>query len=104
MPKTLADFHGIVNAEDYFEFFELPYDPKIVNVNRLHILQKFSQFMQTINPDTTADEAEILNQYRVALQNAYNLFITSSPLEQKLFKVFQNKPQNVVMLSDISIE
>ena len=102
MSGTLAEFNRLVNAEEYFEFFGLSYDSQFVNVNRLHILQKFSSFIKTIDsesPDLT--ESEKLERYQTALQQAYNTFITSSPLDEKLFKVFNDKPQNVVLLSEI---
>lgn len=102
MSETLAQFNQLVNAEEYFEFFGMPYDQTFVNVNRLHILQKFSSFVKAIDaesPDLT--EAEKLEQYQTALQQAYDTFLTSSPLNEKLFKVFNRKPQNVVMLSEI---
>jgi nitrogenase-stabilizing/protective protein len=102
MSGTLAEFNKLVNAEEYFEFFGLPYDPQFVNVNRLHILQKFSSFMKAIDleaPDLT--EPEKLERYQTALQQAYDTFVTSSPQDEKLFKVFNEKPQNVVMLSEI---
>ena len=102
--KTLAQFNQLKDAEEYFEFFDLSYDPKIVNVNRLHILRKFSQLARAVNEDKTQSEEEILLAYRKALQVAYNLFLNSSGVEQKLFKVFQDKPKNVVMLSDIAME
>ena len=102
MNKTLADFNRLVDAEEYFEFFDLPYDPQIVSVNRLHILQKFSQLIQAPEGETNElTEEEKLKQYRTALQNAYNLFLTSTPVEQKLFKVFKEKPKNVVLISEI---
>ena len=102
MNKTLADFNRLVDAEEYFEFFDLPYDPQIVSVNRLHILQKFSQLIQSSEREAAElSEAEKLNQYRTALQQAYNLFLTSTPVEQKLFKVFNEKPKNVVLISEI---
>lgn len=99
---TLAQFNQLHDAEEYLEFFGLPYDPQIVNVNRLHILRKFSQLMQA--EDKSQGEAELLGAYRQDLQNAYSLFVTSSSVEQKLFKVFQDRPKNVVMLSDITLE
>jgi nitrogenase-stabilizing/protective protein len=102
MSRTLAQFNQLTDAEQFFEFFELPYDANIVNVNRLHILQKFSQLIQQID-ETNAElsEAEKLSQYQSALQEAYQLFLASNSLEQKLFKVFNEKPQNVVLLTDI---
>ena len=102
LTHTLAQFNQLKDAEDYFQFFGLTYDPKVVNVNRLHILRKFSQLVQ--DEDKSQPEAQRLKAYRQALQTAYNLFLTSTSVEQKLFKVFQDRPKNVVMLSDIVVE
>jgi nitrogenase-stabilizing/protective protein len=102
MSGTLAEFKQLVNAEEYLEFFGLSYDPQFVNVNRLHILQKFSTLIKTINAESSdLSESEQLERYKVALEQAYSTFTTSSPLDEKLFKVFNDKPQNVVMLSEI---
>lgn len=102
MAKTLAEFNQLVNAEEYFEFFGLPYEPQFVNVNRLHILQKFSTLIKAIDAENTElTDAEKLEQYQGALDQAYKTFTTSSPLDQKLFKVFNDKPHNVVLLSEI---
>lgn len=109
MSGTLAEFHQIVDAEQYFEFFKLPYDPQIVNVNRLHILQKFSQLVKAIDKDndlnsTVSSDAERLAAYRNALEEAYGVFLTSNAVEQKLFKVFNQKPQNIVLLSELNAD
>lgn len=100
--KNLAEFRKLTDAEAYFDFFDLPYSPQVVNINRLHILRKFSRLTAEINQQQ--DEALVLGNYRQALQMAYEVFLTSSSVEQKLFKVFQDKPKNVVMLSDIALE
>lgn len=102
--QSLAQFKQLTDAEAYFEFFDLAYDPQILNVNRLHILRKFSQLIQMIDADETLSEFDRLAAYRQSLLAAYGIFVTSSGVEQKLFKVFQTKPQNVVMLSDITVE
>lgn len=102
MGKTLAEFNQLVDAEQYFEFFELSYEPQTVSVNRLHILKQFSNLVKERASELTGlSEAKTLDQYRLALQQAYDLFLTSNSLEQKLFKVFNEKPQNVVLLSDL---
>ena len=102
LPKTLTQFNQLHDAEEYFQFFGLPFDPQVVNINRLHILRKFSQFMAAV--DSNLSDAEKLDAYRQALQSAYEVFLTSSSVEEKLFKVFQQKPKNVVMMSDIEME
>ena len=99
---SLSQFNQLKDAEEYFQFFGLSYDPQVVNVNRLHILRKFSQFVQAV--DKNQSEAELLAAYSQELRNAYDLFLTSNSVEQKLFKVFQDRPSNVVMVSDIEVE
>ncbi|MFB2939289.1 nitrogenase-stabilizing/protective protein NifW [Aerosakkonemataceae cyanobacterium BLCC-F154] len=102
MTQSLAEFRKLTDAEQYFQFFELPYEQQLVNVNRLHILKKFSQLMAEIDANFPNDsDEEKLAKYKDALIDAYNLFITSSGVEQKLFKVFKEKPKNVVLLSDL---
>ena len=103
MTGTLEEFNKLTNAEDFFEFLALPYDSKVVNVNRLHILQKFSQLKAEVDQETS-DPQEKLSRYRSALQSAYELFLSSSAPEQKLFKVFQDAKPNVVLVSEIKEE
>lgn len=105
MSGTLAEFNQLTDAEQYFEFFNLPYDPTIVNVNRLHILRKFSSYMEEINTQSTeASETEILDQYSQALQQAYNVFLSSTPVQEKLFKVFNDKAKGVVLLNEVGVD
>jgi nitrogenase-stabilizing/protective protein len=104
MTLNIAEFKKITDAEDYFQFFQLPYDAKVVNVNRLHILKQFAKNMNEIDtnfPDLS--ESETLDRYKDALVHAYEVFLTSSPLETKLFKVFHDQPKGVVRLGDIKI-
>lgn len=104
MSPTLTTFNTLSTAEEYLNFFNIPFDPHIVSINRLHILQKFSQAVRRIDQDGSLSEGDRLAHYREALQNAYSLFLTSSPLEQKLFKMFKQKHGNVVLLSEIVTE
>ena len=102
-PKTLTAFQKLVDAEDYLQFFDIEYDREFVNVNRLHILKQFSLLIQEVDrvfPDV--NESEKLEKYRLALEEAYQVFLTSTPLETKLFKVFQSKPKNFVSLDELT--
>lgn len=102
MSGSFSEFNTLVNAEDYFKFFQLPYDQKMVNVNRLHILQKFSEYIKEIDRNNSElDDSERLSKYREALEKAYQVFMESTPQEEKLFKVFHQKPKNVVKLTEI---
>jgi nitrogenase-stabilizing/protective protein len=104
-PKTYSEFKKLTDAEQYFIFFDLPYDQQFVNINRLHILKQFSLLIKQVDeafPDLS--EAEKLEKYKLALEEAYQVFVTSSPLDTKLFKVFKDAPNNVVLTQDIGTE
>lgn len=104
MSLDLAQFQKITDAEDYFEFFQLPYDAKVVNVNRLHILKQFAKNMNDIDTNfPNLSDEEKLDRYKDALIQAYQVFLSTSPLETKLFKVFNDQPKGVVRLGDIKI-
>ncbi|MGB3513735.1 MAG: nitrogenase-stabilizing/protective protein NifW [Microcoleaceae cyanobacterium] len=102
--KTLADFQKLVDAEDFLNFFDIPYDQTAVNVNRLHILKMFSVAIAEVDEKTGLSEAEKLTEYKKALESAYNTFLTSSAQEEKLFPVFQKEHNDVVKLTEISAE
>ncbi|MFQ4141516.1 nitrogenase-stabilizing/protective protein NifW [Chlorogloeopsis sp. ULAP02] len=103
MSEDWDKFQKLTEAEEYFEFFQLPYDQKVVNVNRLHILKKFSQYIQEIDENyTDLSSKDKLSKYCEALQQAYQVFLESTPQEQKLFKVFNQKPKNVITLTEIT--
>lgn len=100
--KTIEQFGTLTDAEDYLQFFDIEYDRDFVNINRLHILKQFSLLIKEVDaafPDVS--ETEKLEKYQLALEEAYQVFLTSSPLETKLFKVFQSKPKNFVSLAEL---
>lgn len=99
MERTWEQFRRLVDAEDFFAFFDLPYDPQVVRVNRLHILKKFSLLMEAFDRKQAGkpiEEAERLGGYRQALEQAYHDLARSSGVEQKLFKVFHRRAVAVV--------
>lgn len=101
--KTIEKFRTLTDAEDYLQFFDIEYNRDFVNINRLHILKKFSLLIKEVDaafPDV--NETEKLDKYGMALEEAYQVYLTSSPLETKLFKVFQSKPKNFVSLDELT--
>jgi nitrogenase-stabilizing/protective protein len=67
-------------------------------------LKQFAKNMHEIEtnfPDL--NELEKLDRYKEALIQAYQVFLSTSPLETKLFKVFNDQPKGFVRLGDIKI-
>jgi len=102
--KTLTDFQKLVDAEDFLNFFDIPFDQTAVNVNRLHILKMFSVAIAEVDEKKQVSEAEKMTAYKTALESAYQTFLTSTAQEQKVFPVFQKEHNDVVKLTEISPE
>jgi nitrogenase-stabilizing/protective protein len=77
------------SAEDFLGFFGLPFDESVVQVNRLHILKRFYQYLHQCENLAALDEIELFRRYRELLAQAYQDFVASTPAREKVFKVFQ---------------
>ena len=87
---TLIDrLKALSSAEDFLNFFGLPYDERVVSVNRLHILKRFYQYLHKAEGLSGLDEVETFRRYRELLAQAYQDFVDSTPAQEKVFKVFQ---------------
>jgi nitrogenase-stabilizing/protective protein len=88
---TLAEaMDDLVSAEDFLDYFAIPYDPAVVHVNRLHILQRFHDYLAKQAPNLPPDEDAQRGIYRLWLERAYQDFVTSNALNEKVFAVFQH--------------
>lgn len=97
------DMEELESAEDFLQYFELEYDQTIVHVNRLHILQRFHDYLDKGADTLPEDEDSKRQVYKSLLARAYMDFVDSNAQTEKVFKVFNMPdPQNVfVALSDI---
>jgi len=102
---VLAQLNEASSAEDFFALLGVDYDPKHLNVVRLHILRRMGQYLVSEDfaglPDTIVAE-----RCKAVLEQAYADFLTSSPLDQRVFKVLKDavappKPRNFVPLSTL---
>lgn len=81
------------SAEDFLDYFGIAYDPAVVHVNRLHILQRFHDYIAKAGELPPA-EATRRDLYEVLLNRAYHDFVASDALTEKVFKVFHmHEPQ-----------
>ncbi|QID19548.1 nitrogen fixation protein NifW [Nitrogeniibacter mangrovi] len=90
---TLEDaMDELSSAEDFLDYFGVPYDPAVVHVNRLHILQRFHDYLAKQAPRMPEDEADARAVYTCWLTRAYADFVTSNAQAEKVFAVFQHQP------------
>ena len=82
------ELQELSSAEDFLNHFEIDFDPKVVHVNRLHILQRFHDYLEK-DPKEPAGEADCEAYYKGFLHKAYEDFKQSDALTEKVFKVLQ---------------
>jgi nitrogenase-stabilizing/protective protein len=93
----------LVSAEDFLNYFGIEYDPSVVHVNRLHILQRYHNYLGKAT--LSEDEAGRRLVYTTLLTQAYQDFVKSDALTEKVFKVFHmHEPQvKFVPISSITV-
>jgi len=86
----LQQLKALSSAEDFLQYFGVPFDQQVVNVSRLHILKRFFQYIRQENLLAQTDEVALFTLYREQLVKAYADFVKSTPAQEKVFKVFQD--------------
>ncbi len=90
MENFLQQLKELSSAEDFLTFFGVPFEEHVVNVNRLHILKRFFQYLRQQQLPGQNSEVQLFTAYRDLLARAYQDFVTSTPAQEKVFKVFQD--------------
>lgn len=90
--EALADLESV---EDFLEFFAIPYEREVVQINRLHILQRFHDYLAKQAPKLPPEDDAQRGIYRLWLERAYQDFVHSDALTEKVFRVFHHvaKPE-----------
>jgi nitrogenase-stabilizing/protective protein len=101
----IDELTDLESAEDFLQYFALDYQPSVVHVNRLHILQRFHNYLQQAQDSMPTDETAMKAVYTRLLQRAYQDFVDSDAQTEKVFKVFNSgigEPQTAfVSLAEI---
>lgn len=88
-----TDLDDLESAEDFLIYFEVPYEPSVVHVNRLHILQRFHDYLAKQEAGKAPDYAA----YRKWLVLAYEDFVKSDALTERVFAVLQKADGSAFM-------
>nr|Q9Z5Y0.1 RecName: Full=Nitrogenase-stabilizing/protective protein NifW [Frankia sp. EuIK1]AAD17267.1 NifW [Frankia sp. EuIK1] len=109
LTRQLEEFRRCSTAEQYFELLDVDYDPRVVAVNRLHILRYFAEEIAGLHEGADAEVSPevLLRDYRAALIRAYEAFTTATGLDHRLFKVLKDRapePAGFVATTDITVE
>lgn len=81
------ELQDLESAEDFLNYFDIPFEQKVVHVNRLHILQRFHNYLNAAT--MPADLLGVNALYINALTNAYQDFVNSDAQTEKVLRVHQ---------------
>jgi len=87
--NIMSELGGLSAAEDFFVTLGVSYDPAIVNVARLHIMRRMGQYLRGAELEGLND-ADAKEACRTHLEAAYQDFVHSSPIAERVFKVHQD--------------
>jgi nitrogenase-stabilizing/protective protein len=95
------ELEELSSAEDFLDYFNVEYEPAVVHVNRLHILQRYNEYLAKASDMFPESEEAQREVYKKLLERAYQDFVESDALTEKVFKVFRmNEPQEVFVSLD----
>lgn len=95
------DMDELESAEDFLNYFGIDFDQGVVHVNRLHILQRYHDYVRAEAGIEALGEDAQREHYKALLTRAYNDFVASDALTEKVFKVFHmHEPQTTVVPLD----
>lgn len=89
------DMDDLETAEDFLRFFNVRYEQRVVNVNRLHILQRFHDYLGADTGLESLDDEGMAARYSAHLERAYQDFVVSNAIAEKTFKVHQEEARKM---------
>lgn len=72
--SALTEFKGLTDTEEYFDFFDLEYDDRLVYVKRFHILKQYGEMISKAEGEDLGSEEKLLDYYKFALISVYKNF------------------------------
>jgi nitrogenase-stabilizing/protective protein len=89
--KSLDEFYELTDAEDYFDFFDLEYDQKLVNIKRFHMLKEYGTLIRTGFENLKDQEEKLLDFLKFSLLKVYGDYQNGhAPSAADVWKMFED--------------
>lgn len=104
MKPLRDDLKDLSSAEDFFAYFDVGYEPRVLAASRLHILKRFHDNLGKIAglDDLPLDEQR--RSYRAALEQAYADYTAAPAVTLGAFPALERVRGAFVPLAAISLQ
>lgn len=83
------EMEELSSAEDFLNYFDIEFDQRVVHVNRLHILQRYHDYLGQATNSFPESEEALRDVYKKLLERAYTDFVDSDAKTEKVLKVYK---------------
>ena len=97
----LRDLADLSSAEDFFAYFDLSFDAKVMAVSRLHILKRFHDNLSRVDGLESLNDPAARDVYRRQLTDAYCAFAAGAPAAAPAFPGLVRMGAGFVALSNV---
>lgn len=91
--SVVEQLKSLSSAEEFFTVLKVDFQPEVLQVLRLHILRRMGQYLVSAEFDGMSEE-EIFEAAQSMLKQAYQDFIESNPMAERVFKVLKEHDPN----------
>ena len=89
--SRLAEFETLTDTEEFFDFFDLDYDERLVYVKRFHIMKKFGEMVDKAKGHDLGSDEKVLEYYKFALITVYKNFENGyNPSAADIWRMYDN--------------
>ncbi len=102
MNTVIARLRQLSAAEEFFAELGVPFEQKVLDIHRLHILKRFNELLAA--EDLAAEDrggGDVAARCRACLERAYGAFAAAGAAAPKTLKLFRRAAPQVVPLSDL---
>jgi nitrogenase-stabilizing/protective protein len=91
MMSRLEEFKTLTDTEEYFDFFDLEFDERLIHVKRFHIMKKYGEMIEKAEEQNFVSDDKKLDYYKFALITVYKNFENGySPSAADVWSMFDN--------------
>ena len=86
---TVEEFYKLRDTEDFFNFFGIEFDQKLINVKRFHMMKEYGTLIKK-GIDSIADENKLLEFLKFSLLRVYGDYKTGhSPSAADVWNMYE---------------